>query len=116
MKSSDVNDTRENGTTTSIPRPEATRPSAQSAASLLEIQTGRLIRLAELFERLGVSKATGHRLAAAGRIGPEKVRVGAGAIRYHLEEVLAWLANRKPDGTLYDARTWPSIWKSLAKK
>jgi predicted DNA-binding transcriptional regulator AlpA len=100
----------ENGHTTDL---LTTRRAESPAATILSAPTGRLIRQAELFQRLGVSKATGHRLAAAGLIGPQKVRVGAGAVRYHLEEVLAWLANRKPDGTLYDARAWPAMWKSL---
>jgi predicted DNA-binding transcriptional regulator AlpA len=87
------------------------------AASTGEGQTGRLIRQTGpdgLFARLSVSKATGHRLIAAGKVGPRPIRLG-GSLRYHLGEVMAWLEHRRPDGQLHDARTWPAVWQALQK-
>jgi predicted DNA-binding transcriptional regulator AlpA len=76
---------------------------------------GRLIRQAELWQRLAVSPATGFRLASAGKIGPRPIRVGPGSVRYHLAEVLTWLERRLPDGSLHDRRTWPPVWAALQK-
>jgi predicted DNA-binding transcriptional regulator AlpA len=70
---------------------------------------GRLIRQTDLFRRMAVSDATGYRLASAGKIGPQPIRVGGG-VKYHLAEVVAWLAHRRPDGTLYDRQSWPAAW------
>jgi predicted DNA-binding transcriptional regulator AlpA len=77
-----------------------------------EAQVGRLIRQQELFQRLAISKATGHRLAAAGKIGPKPIRLG-GCLRYDLDEVLTWLHSRRPDGTLHDTRSWATVWEAL---
>lgn len=68
--------------------------------------------LDSLFGRLAVSKATGHRLLAAGKIGPRSIKVG-GCVRYDLEEVERWLANRRPDNQLHDAQTWPAVWEAI---
>jgi hypothetical protein len=77
----------------------------------------RLIRQAELFvERMAVSAATGHRLRAAGKIGPRPVKVSGQVIRYYLPEVLAWLRHRRPDGSLHDAKTWPAVWAQLQRE
>src|SRR5579884_1370239 len=74
----------------------------------------RLIRQTELFVgRMAVSEATGHRLRAAGKIGPRPIRLGAGVLRYYLPEVLAWLEHRRSDGGLHDAKTWPAVWAQL---
>jgi predicted DNA-binding transcriptional regulator AlpA len=77
--------------------------------------TGQLIRQRELFGRLAVSSATGHRMVAAGRIGPRPIRLSRGCVRYDQEEVLAWIQCRRPDGSLHDAQTWPAVWASLRK-
>jgi hypothetical protein len=74
----------------------------------------RLIRQADLFERMAVSDATGHRLRAAGKVGPRPVRLSG--VRFYLPEVLAWLQHRRPDGSLHDARTWPAVWAQLQSR
>jgi len=76
----------------------------------------RLIRLADLFALLDVSKPTGHRLISAGKIGPRAIRLTPGCVRFDRDEVDAWIAIRKPDGNLHDARTWPAVWELLKKK
>jgi predicted DNA-binding transcriptional regulator AlpA len=76
---------------------------------------GQQLRQLALFRLLAVSKATGHRLAAAGKLGPRPVRLG-GCLRYDLREVLAWLEARRPDGTLHDAKTWPAVWAAMRRE
>jgi predicted DNA-binding transcriptional regulator AlpA len=51
----------------------------------------------------GIARATWHRLRAAGRIGPQPVRLGR-AVRYRRVEVVAWAAASCPD-----ARTWAAM-------
>jgi predicted DNA-binding transcriptional regulator AlpA len=48
----------------------------------------------------GVSRATWHRLRAAGKIGPQAVRLGK-AVRYRRDEVAVWIDKGCPD-----AATW----------
>jgi predicted DNA-binding transcriptional regulator AlpA len=48
----------------------------------------------------GIARATWHRLRAAGRVGPQPVRLGR-AVRYRRSEVEAWAAAGCPD-----SRTW----------
>jgi predicted DNA-binding transcriptional regulator AlpA len=76
----------------------------------------RLIRLKDLFTRLDVSKPTGHRLIAAGKIGPRAIRLTPATVRYDADEVDAWLSTRKSDGNLHDATSWPPGWESLKRK
>jgi predicted DNA-binding transcriptional regulator AlpA len=101
------------------PKPaEVLEHPAAIASQSPEAPVGRLIRQTGsdgLFARLAVSKATGHRLAAAGRIGPRPIRLTRTSVRYDLAEVLAWLAHRRPDGQLHDARTWPAVWAAILK-
>jgi predicted DNA-binding transcriptional regulator AlpA len=94
-------------------------PAVDAAASNLkpaiyvsgtEASGKRLIRLADLFAQLSVSKATGHRLIAAGKIGPKAIRLTSACVRYDADEIDAWLTTRKPDGDLHDAASWPMIW------
>jgi predicted DNA-binding transcriptional regulator AlpA len=87
-----------------------------TAAPTVEAKPGQLMRQRDLFALLAVSKATGHRLAAASKIGPRPIRLGAACLRYDHLEVLAWLANRRPDGSLHDARTWPTVWDALRRR
>jgi predicted DNA-binding transcriptional regulator AlpA len=90
-----------------------------STDSALQAATGRLIRQNGpdgLFGRLAVSKATGHRLLASGKIGPRPIRLGSSSVRYDLTEVLAWLAHRRPDGQLHDAKSWPAVWEGLRRQ
>jgi predicted DNA-binding transcriptional regulator AlpA len=51
----------------------------------------------------GISRATWHRLQAAGKIGPQPIRLGR-AVRYNRDEVLSWIEAGCPD-----ARTWRAI-------
>jgi predicted DNA-binding transcriptional regulator AlpA len=76
----------------------------------------RLIRLGDLFALLDVGKATGHRLIAAGKIGPRAIRLTSACVRFDADEVSAWLSERRPDGSLYDARSWPAVWEMLKKR
>ena len=76
----------------------------------------RLIRLADLFAALVVSKPTGHRLLAAGKIGPRPIRLTPACVRFDADEVDAWLSTRKADGNLHDARTWAAVWESVRKR
>jgi predicted DNA-binding transcriptional regulator AlpA len=76
----------------------------------------RLIRLADLFALLDVSKPTGHRLLAAGKVGPRPIRLTPASVRFDCDEVSAWLSERKPDGNLHDARTWPAVWETIQRK
>jgi predicted DNA-binding transcriptional regulator AlpA len=76
----------------------------------------RLIRLRDLFAMLDVSKPTGHRLLAAGKVGPRAIRLTSACVRFDAEEVATWLKARKPDGSLYDAKGWPPIWEMIQKK
>ena len=51
----------------------------------------------------GISRATWHRLRAAGKIGPQPVRLGR-ALRWRTAEVTAWVEAGAPD-----ARTWAAV-------
>ena len=89
-------------------------PEAQSVET--PAVSKRLIRLADLFALLDVSKPTGHRLIAAGKIGPRAIRLTSACVRYDAEEVYAWLSTRRPDGNLYDAKNWPPKWEAIRRK
>jgi predicted DNA-binding transcriptional regulator AlpA len=80
------------------------------------VTSKRMIRLAHLFAVLDVSKATGHRLLAAGKVGPRPIRLTPACVRFDFDEVHAWLSTRRPDGSLHDARTWPAVWEMLQRK
>lgn len=83
--------------------------------ALLDSLRSQLAPPAELLTRetlaalldLGVS--TFDRLREAGVIGPRPVRLGGG-LRWHREEVLAWLRCRRADGELHTTETWPAAW------
>jgi predicted DNA-binding transcriptional regulator AlpA len=51
----------------------------------------------------GIARATWHRLRAAGRIGPQPIRL-ARAVRYRRREVEEWVTAGCPD-----ARTWAAM-------
>lgn len=76
----------------------------------------RLIRLADLFALLDVGRATGHRLIASGKIGPCAIRLTPATVRFDAEEVDTWLSTRRPDGNLYDAKSWPAVWERIQRK
>jgi predicted DNA-binding transcriptional regulator AlpA len=91
------------------PAPEASTVEAPAIGK-------RLIRLADLFAALDVSRPTGHRLIAAGKIGPRAIRLTSACVRYDSDEVSSWLSTRRPDGNLHDARSWPEVWKMMQRK
>jgi predicted DNA-binding transcriptional regulator AlpA len=99
--------TAEDTATQSAPEAHAVEPA---------IVGKRLIRLKDLFALLDVKKATGHRLIAAGKIGPRAIRLTSACVRFDAEEVDAWLSTRKSDGNLHDATSWPPVWESLKRK
>jgi len=76
----------------------------------------RLIRLRDLFAMLDVSKPTGHRLLAAGKIGPTPIRLTSACVRFDASEIDAWLSTRRPDGSLYDAKSWPPLWDMIKRR
>lgn len=96
-------------TAASDPAPEARTVETPTAAK-------RLIRFADLFALLDVSKPTGHRLLAAGKVGPRPIRLTPACVRFDANEVDAWLSTKKPDGNLHDARTWSAVWEAIQRK
>ena len=93
----------------------ASDPAPEAHAMATPANGKRLIRLADLFAQLNVSKPTGHRLIAAGKIGPRAIRLTAACVRFSADEVDAWLSARKPDGNLHDAKSWPPIWEMIQR-
>ncbi|MBA4191978.1 MAG: hypothetical protein C0467_28700 [Planctomycetaceae bacterium] len=81
----------------------------------------RLTPPAELLSRetlatmLDIGASTFDRLRAANQIGPKPIRLG-GALRWHRQEVTAWLAHRDQAGELHTAETWPAVWASIQRK
>lgn len=55
--------------------------------------TDKVIRRRDLLEMIGVSAATQWRLEKAG-LFPRRIRVGRGAVGWHLAEVEEWLKTR----------------------
>jgi predicted DNA-binding transcriptional regulator AlpA len=74
-----------------------TTATASNAAPSLLIPDLEVCRLA------GIGRTTFHRLRAAGKVGPQAVRLGR-AVRYRREEVISWIAADCPD-----ARTWAAM-------
>jgi len=100
------------------PAPEIPASDPAHEARIVESAVGnkRLIRLKDLFDLLDVSKPTGHRLIAAGKIGPRAIRLTSACVRFCAEEVDAWLSTRRPDGNLHDTKTWPAVWEMIRRK
>lgn len=62
----------------------------------METQTApRLITSKRFMQLLGISQAAFFRLRAAGRIGPQSVKLGR-SIRWDAEEVEAWIKAKCP--------------------
>lgn len=96
--------------------PAANNPAPDARAVELPTSPKRLIRLADLFALLDVSKPTGHRLIAAGKVGPRAIRLTSACVRYCAEEVDAWFSTRRPDGNLHDAKSWPAVWEAIQRR
>jgi predicted DNA-binding transcriptional regulator AlpA len=90
---------------------QASQPTLSDATS-----RAPLLKLGDLFKALAVSKSTGHRLIASGKIGPRAIHLTGAIVRFDADEVDGWLTHRKQDGSLHDARTWPAMWDSLKRK
>lgn len=60
---------------------------------------------------LDVGVSTFDRMKAAGQIGPRPVQCAG--LKWHRDEVTAWLAHRDPSGELHDAKTWPTVWQQI---
>jgi predicted DNA-binding transcriptional regulator AlpA len=67
------------------------------------VPTSILIPDTEAARLCGIGRATWHRLRAAGKVGPQAVRLGR-AVRYRRNEVEAWAAAGCPD-----APTWAAM-------
>lgn len=63
---------------------------------------------------LDVGVSTFDRMRAAGQIGPRPVQCAG--LRWHRDEVAAWLTHRDPSGDLHDAKSWPALWKQLQSR
>src|SRR5688500_17411671 len=98
--------------------PALSLPVSERAESVTAIDASpkALMKLADVFRLLAVSESTGFRLFAAGKIGPKAIRLSSACIRFDDEEVDAWLAYRKQDGNLHDARTWPAVWDQIKRR
>ncbi|GFO63164.1 helix-turn-helix transcriptional regulator [Geomonas paludis] len=57
------------------------------------MEADKVIRRRELLQMIGVSAATQWRLEKAG-LFPRRIRVGRGAVGWHLAEVEEWLKSR----------------------
>lgn len=58
----------------------------------------------------GISRAHFHRLRAAGKVGPQPIRLGR-AVRYDRQEWIAWIAAKCPDG-----KTWRAMQAATARR
>ena len=58
-----------------------------------EVAFPKLMRRSEVEAAVGLSAATLYRLMSAGSF-PRPIRVGAQAVRWRAEDVLAWIASR----------------------
>jgi hypothetical protein len=63
---------------------------------------------------LDIGVSTFDRMREIGAIGPRAFHLAG--LKWHREEALAWLRHRTPDGELYDAKTWPTIWDAIQRK
>jgi hypothetical protein len=97
-----------------------TTPAPANLDALVELLRDRLAPPAELLTRetfaalldLGVS--TFDRLRETGAVGPRPLRLAG--LKWHRDEVLAWLRHRGPDGNLLDAKAWPPVWAELRRR
>ncbi|QEL20404.1 helix-turn-helix transcriptional regulator [Limnoglobus roseus] len=71
-----------------------------------------LLDIGEFAALMAIGESTLERLKATPQIGPQPVRLG-GSVRWNRAEVTAWLGRRNHRGELFDARTWPAVWKQI---
>lgn len=95
-------------------------PTPCNLDALVELLRERLAPPAVLLTRetfaalLDVGVSTFDRLRETGAIGPQSLKLAG--LKWHRDEVLAWLHNRDANGELYDAKTWPPVWASLRRQ
>jgi hypothetical protein len=88
--------------------------------ALIELIRDRLDPPAELLTRetfaalLDIGTSTFDKFREAGMIGPRPIHLAG--LKWHRDEVLAWLRHRGPDGELHDAKTWAAVWESLRRR
>lgn len=89
-------------------------------AALVELLRERLAPPAVLLTRetfaalLDVGVSTFDRLRETGAIGPQPIKLAG--LKWHRDEVLAWLHNRPANSELHNAKTWPPVWASLRRQ
>ena len=88
-------------------------PAATTASTVKP--AARLMKQPDLFALMSVSKSTGHRLLAAGKIGPKPIKLTPGCVRFDSDEIHAWLSTRKSDGNLHDGKSWPAVWEMMKR-
>ncbi len=94
-------------------------PEVVALRDLIAVLGDRLAPPAELLTRdtfaelLAIGLSTFDRLRETGGIGPRHVRLAG--LKWHRDEVLAWLRQRTLSGDLYDASTWPAVWATLRR-
>jgi hypothetical protein len=88
--------------------------------ALLDLLRDRLAPPAELLTRetfaalLDIGTSTFDRLRETGAIGPQPMRLAG--LKWHRDEVLAWLRHRDKNGELHDAGTWPVVCESWRRR
>lgn len=74
----------------------------------------KTLSAAQFAELMGISYPTIERHKAAGLL-PAPIRFGR-THRWDVEEVLAWMRHRKPDGRPLPQKEWTPIWKELLRQ
>ena len=105
---------------TATPSPDPPRDGPPSLDALLNVLRERLAPPTELLTRetfaalLDIGVSTFDRLRETGEIGPQPIRLAG--LKWHRDEVLAWIRHRAPNGDLHDAKTWPAVWAALGRR
>ena len=95
-------------------------PAPATLDALLDLLRDRLAAPTELLTRetfaalLGLGVSTFDRLRETGAIAPRPIRLAG--VKWHRDEVLAWLRHRDQAGELHGAKTWPSVWEALRRR
>ncbi len=91
-----------------------------SLEHVVELLRDRLVPPAALLTResfaalLDIGVSTFDRLRESGKIGPRPIRLAG--LKWHRDEVLAWLRHRGHDDDLFDAKSWPAVWEALRRR
>lgn len=68
-----------------------------------------LIGYDELATLMGVSRATVHRMASAGKIGPKPLKLSGGCTRWHRPTIERWLDESQRAGRLIERQEWLAL-------